>query len=215
MAPWRDHLKDAKGWDEKVLRAACRSWKRRRPRSAPRKLVLSSVDAIMAEILSGSAALHELMGRAENLAEALNSLVELFLGKRHRTAITARACAAGRTISPPTNLPEARTAIAGRIMAEFKSAKRLCPEFAGRGTEGAARHRQPRGDGGGQISQPRRSDRGLHLALQAAGDARKALGRLYRRSVRPTRRSSACCSSKKTSSASRTSASWPISCCRC
>ena len=43
---------------------------------APRKLVLSSVDAMLAEILSGSAALHELIGPAENLAEALSKLVD-------------------------------------------------------------------------------------------------------------------------------------------
>ena len=48
----------------------------------PRKLVQSSIDAILAEILGGSAALHELMGPAENLAGALNNLVALFLQHR-------------------------------------------------------------------------------------------------------------------------------------
>ena len=58
---------------------------------APRKLVLSSVDAILAEVLGGSAALHELMGHAENLAEALSRLVELFLGKTPDNAGRPRA----------------------------------------------------------------------------------------------------------------------------
>ena len=53
----------------------------RRPKKTPRKLVLSSIDAILAEILGGSAALHDLMGPAENLGQALNNLVTLFLGK--------------------------------------------------------------------------------------------------------------------------------------
>ena len=128
---------------------------RPRPRATPRKLVLSSIDAVMAEILNGSAALHDLIGQPENLAEALARLVELFLGKSQKGAKGQRGGLDALTaISPPTNLPEARTAIAGRIVAEFKSPKRLCPDFAGRGIEGPAPHRQPRGAGGGQISVP-------------------------------------------------------------
>src|SRR5215469_16221660 len=93
---------------------------------ANRTLILSSIDAIMAEALSASTALHELLGQSENLAEALTRLVELFLGKIAAddakgglAALSARFAA--------DELPEARTAVAGRIVAEFKSAKRLCP----------------------------------------------------------------------------------------
>ena len=108
----------------------------------------------MAEVLSGSAALHELIGPAENLAEALTRLVELFLGKTPErpgdhgglVALAARFAA--------DELPEARTAIASRIVAEFKSAKRLLPRLAGRGIEGAAPPRQSRGARRRQISQP-------------------------------------------------------------
>ena len=68
-----------------------------------------------------------MIGQAENLAEALTRLVELFLGKSQAdsnhgglTALAARFAA--------DELPEARTAIANRIVAEFKSAKRLRPD---------------------------------------------------------------------------------------
>jgi len=121
------HLKDAKGWDEKVLMLITIM------ESAPsedtaRKLILSSVDAILAEILGGSAALHDLMGAAENLGQALNNLVTLFLGKAPKAGNHGRGLVALTQHFAADNLPEARTAIANRIIAEFKSNKRLCPD---------------------------------------------------------------------------------------
>ena len=53
---------------------------------APRKLMMGAIGAILAELLNGSAALHELMGPAENLAQALRQLVDLFLGKPGKEA---------------------------------------------------------------------------------------------------------------------------------
>jgi hypothetical protein len=94
---------------------------------APRKLVLSSVDAILAEILGGSAALHDLMGRAETLGQALNSLVTLFLGKPAENGGEGLVALTDHFAND--TLPEARTAIANRIVAEFKSNKRLCPDL--------------------------------------------------------------------------------------
>ena len=119
------HLKDSSGWDDKVLRLL--ALMKFAPEEAPaRTLLLAAVDAIIAEILGGSAALHELIGAKDNLAAALSSLVELFLGK------TAPGEAyTGLTLLTQhfanDDLPEARTAIANRLVAEFKSAKRLCP----------------------------------------------------------------------------------------
>ncbi|MES2255891.1 MAG: hypothetical protein V4559_12730 [Pseudomonadota bacterium] len=120
------HLKETQSWNDKVL--ALLEILAKTPASGePRLLVLSSIDAILAEALSASTALHELIGQAENLAEALTRLVELFLGKTQAgpdhgglTALAARFAA--------DELPEARTAIARRIVAEFKSAKRLRPD---------------------------------------------------------------------------------------
>ena len=120
------HLKEMHGWNAKVL-ALLEILELAPAAGDPRTLVLSSIDAIMAEALNASTALHELLGPAENLAEALTRLVELFLGKAQAgenhggvAALSARFAA--------DELPEARTAIAGRIVAEFKSAKRLRPD---------------------------------------------------------------------------------------
>jgi hypothetical protein len=119
------NLRDAKDWNEKVLRLLAVM------QGAPaegeaRKLVLSSVDAIISEILSGSAALHDLIGPVENLAEALSHLIELFLGKTQNGARAGLSALADRFAAG--ELPEARTAIGGRIVAEFKSPKRLHPD---------------------------------------------------------------------------------------
>ena len=119
------HLKDAHGWDEKVL-LLITIMENAPPEDAPRKLVLSSVDAILAEILGGSAALHELMGKSENLAGALSNLVSLFLGKAPDDAQSGLAALTQNFAAD--SLPEARTAVANRIVAEFKSNKRLCPD---------------------------------------------------------------------------------------
>ena len=119
------HLKDAQGWDEKVLMLTT-VMENAPAEGLPRKLVLSSVDAILAETLGGSAALHELIGKSENLAGALNKLVALFLGKAPEDAKGGLAALTQNFATD--SLPEARTAVANRIVAEFKSNKRLCPE---------------------------------------------------------------------------------------
>jgi hypothetical protein len=119
------HLRDAKGWDEKVSRLIALM----EQASVDGPLLLSAIDTIIAEILSGSAALHELIGNKDNLGAALMSLVRLFLGKepdsedgRQQGLIMLTRCFA------EDELPEARIAIAERIIAEFKSVKRLCPQ---------------------------------------------------------------------------------------
>ena len=121
-------LCDAAGWDDKVSRLI--ALMEEAPAEGPGgPLLLSAIDTIIAEILSGSAALRELIGDKDNLGVALMSLVRLFLGKepdkedgkQQGLILLTRRFAAD-------NLPEARTAIAERITAEFKSVKRLCPE---------------------------------------------------------------------------------------
>src|SRR6185437_4104854 len=120
------YLKEASDWDGKVL-MLLRVMEQAPSEEGPRKLILSSVDAILAEILNGSAALHELLGRAENLGQALNNLVTLFLGKTAENPGEGLAALTGHFAAD--TLPEARTAIANRIVAEFKSNKRLCSDF--------------------------------------------------------------------------------------
>jgi hypothetical protein len=119
-------LKDSRNWDDKIARLL--SIMEQAPADeAPRKLVLSSIDAIIAEILSGSAALADLLGASENLGQALTRLVALFLGEAPDGARGGLAALVRHFRDD--SLPEARTAIAGRIIAELKSNRRLCPEF--------------------------------------------------------------------------------------
>jgi hypothetical protein len=120
-----NHLKDAKGWDEKV-QLLLTVMENAPTAEAPRKLVLSSIDAIMAEVMGGSAALHELMGPADTLAVALGRLVELFLGRAPKDAKGGLSMLTQHFAAD--DLAEARTAVADRIVAEFKSTKRLMPD---------------------------------------------------------------------------------------
>jgi hypothetical protein len=118
-------LKDAGGWDDKVhLLLIVMS--KAPAEEAPRKLVMGAIGAILAELLNGSAALHELMGPAENLAQALRQLIDLFLGKPVNGARAGLVALAAHIAAD--DLPEAQTALANRILAELKSNKRLCPE---------------------------------------------------------------------------------------
>ena len=120
------HLKDCKGWDEKVLRLLTIMEDAPKEDDKPRELVLSSIDAILAEVLGGSAALRDLLGASENLAEMLRKLVDLFLGRTRPDAADGLKLLNSHFAAD--TLPEARTAVANRIIAEFKANKRLCPE---------------------------------------------------------------------------------------
>jgi hypothetical protein len=119
------YLSSTNGWDEKIQRLL--KLMDHAPEDAgAKKLLLSAVDSIIAEILGGSAALHDLMGKSENLAGALKNLVSLFLGK---TPEGAREGLDGLSLHfAKDDLPAAKTAIASRIIAEIKSNRRLCPE---------------------------------------------------------------------------------------
>jgi len=123
------HLSAAKGWDEKLLRLlALMSEAQGAKEGAGRTLLLQSVDGLISEILNGSAALHELIGDSKNLGEALMNLVQLFLGKEPLDNTASREGLIRLTqCFAQDDLPDARTAIANRIMAELKSVKRLCP----------------------------------------------------------------------------------------
>jgi len=121
------HLADAKGWDDKVLRLIAILDEAEGDGPAA-QLLRSAVDSIIAEILSGSAALHELIGSKEHLGAAVMSLVNLFLG---REPDDTEGCAGLVRLTrsfAADRLPDSRCAIASRVTAEFRSVKRLCPE---------------------------------------------------------------------------------------
>ena len=118
------YLKSAKGWDEKVFRLIA-LMQQAPTEEKPRKLLLTAIDAVISEILAGSSALRELMGPSETLAQSLAALVELYLGKQQAGA--SQGLAALTTSFAKDELPESRTSVAGRIIAEFKANRRLCP----------------------------------------------------------------------------------------
>ncbi|MBL6939089.1 MAG: hypothetical protein ISS15_18645 [Alphaproteobacteria bacterium] len=120
------HLKDAKGWDDKVFRLLELTGEVPADGKGA-LLLLGSVDAMIAEVLAGSAALHELIGAKEDLGQALTSLVLLFLGQEPADGQNRAGLLALTKHFADDDMPEARTAIANRIMAEFRSSKRLCP----------------------------------------------------------------------------------------
>ena len=118
------YLADANGWDEKLMRLLS-ILKEAENDDAASVLLLSAVDSIGAEILNGSAALHELIGNTENLGASLFLLVHLFLGQKMDGARSGIAAVTQHFAAD--DLPESRTAVANRILAELKSVKRLCP----------------------------------------------------------------------------------------
>lgn len=120
------HLAASKSWHEKLLMLL--AVMEEAPAEGPgRTLHLGAIDNLAAEILSGSAALHELIGESENLGQAMLVLVNLFLG----TAPDADDCREGLVALTEQfaadGLPNARIAIGNRIIAELKSTRRLCP----------------------------------------------------------------------------------------
>ena len=120
------HLGEAKNWNGKLL--SLLAIMRELPNEGPgRTLLMGAVDTLVAEILNGAAALHELIGETENLGAALLVLVDLFLGqlpedrtKHEGLTLLARHFNADK-------LPDARAAVARRISAELRSVRRLCP----------------------------------------------------------------------------------------
>ncbi len=118
------YLRDAKGWDEKLLRLLGLMEQAGGP---GRALLLSAIDSVIAEILNGPAALHELIGPQLDFGHELAGLVALFLGAEPDGATGRAGLAALSRRFAADDLPEARTAIASRLMAEFRSVKRLCP----------------------------------------------------------------------------------------
>ncbi|MGD0191014.1 MAG: hypothetical protein ABSD74_09760 [Rhizomicrobium sp.] len=118
-------LAEAQSWNEKLL--ILLAMVNEAPADgAGRTLLLGVVDALIAEILGSAAALHELIGETENLGEALMVLIELFLS---RSAVEDQATplsALARHFAADM-LPDSRTAVACRIVAELRSMRRLCP----------------------------------------------------------------------------------------
>lgn len=89
--------------------------------------VMTAIDDLVAEIVSGGAAINELLGPRDTLGAALVAMAELFAGKEPPPPATPGLAALARAFAENT-LPAARTAIASRILAELKGQRRLAPE---------------------------------------------------------------------------------------
>jgi hypothetical protein len=122
------HLADARGWDEKLSRllgllTGCED--KDTSHAHGQALLRTSVDTIIAEILSGSAALHELIGPHDNLGDALSTLIHLFLGEPRPDTQCGVSIALLTHHFADDLLPDARAVLANRVMVELNSSKRL------------------------------------------------------------------------------------------
>jgi len=120
------YLAPCTNWSDKLsaLLAAMAEAVPERPGGA---LLLESVDTLIAEVLAGSAAIHELIGASANLGQALTVLADLFLGESLRAGANREGLRALAAHFAAGRLGEARTAIAHRILAELRRPRRLCP----------------------------------------------------------------------------------------
>ena len=118
------HLKPAKSWDEK-LGLLLALMDEVPEGGAARDLLLTAIDSLVSEILATPAALADLLGPNPDLGHALMNLAALFLGTDASERSPAANVLAG--LFKRSMLNEARATIAGRVLSELKSGKRLCP----------------------------------------------------------------------------------------
>lgn len=120
------YLKRAKGWDEKVYRLMA-LMKEATGDSDGARLLRACIDALISEVLTGSAGLKQLIGAHENHGQSVMGLVKLFLGKEPDATEGCEGLAALSKEFKADTLPDSRGAVAARIIGEFKSFKRLHP----------------------------------------------------------------------------------------
>lgn len=120
------YLKETKGWDDKVSRLMG-MMAEAQGESPGAKLLFVAVDNLISEVLNGSAGLRELIGAKETHGQAVMALVKLYLGRDPDDAGEREGLTALTRQFSADNLPNARIAIAQRILAEIRSHKRLCP----------------------------------------------------------------------------------------
>jgi hypothetical protein len=120
------HLAKCSTWDEK-LRSLLALMPDAPKNGAGRTLFVSAIDAIATEIVDIPSALQEMIDEGGNPGVALTVLVDLFLGTLNANEKNRRGLIALAHQFAGDELPQARIAIANRIIAELKSGRRLCP----------------------------------------------------------------------------------------
>jgi hypothetical protein len=121
------HIADAPGWGaklEKLLGLITDL----PTEEEPRELALETIDAFVAEMMQGSAALADLLGEQHDLGSALKLMADLFLGKLGKDVKVSAGVHALNAEFARGKLPESRIAIAQRILNELRSVRRLCPD---------------------------------------------------------------------------------------
>ena len=122
------YVEDAQSWSEKLDRVVQLMSDLPAEEGVARTTGLGVIDALIADMLEGGAALADLLGEQADLGTALLKLADLFLGRLSPAEgdppgviALAREFAAG-------NLLNARAAIAQRVLTEIKGVRRLVPE---------------------------------------------------------------------------------------
>ena len=120
------YLKDSTGWDDKVHKLML-LMDEAKAENAGAQLLLTAIDTLISEVLGGAAGLRELIGAKNNHGDAVMSLVKLYLGKEPDITEGREGLTALTQQFRADTLPNARVAIALRIVAEIRSFKRLVP----------------------------------------------------------------------------------------
>ena len=121
------YLAPAANWDAK-LRSLLLLMGELPADGSGRALLLNVVDVLVSEILTGAAALADLLGQNPDLGHALMNLTELFLGDEvHVGEGGGQGINELARFFAKDELPDARQSIATRIITELKGMKRLCP----------------------------------------------------------------------------------------
>jgi hypothetical protein len=121
------YLKDAKSWDDKVRRLMV-LMDETKGQTPGAKLLLTAIDTLIGEVLAGPAGLKALIGSQANQGESVMALVKLFLGIEPDTSGEHSGLVALTKQFAADTLPNARGAIASRIITEIRSFKRLVPQ---------------------------------------------------------------------------------------
>jgi hypothetical protein len=121
------YLKDAKSWDEKVRRLMA-LMDEVHGDTPGAKLLLTVIDTLIGEVLCGPAGLKALIGTQANQGEAVMALVKLFLGREPEESDGRSGLIALTKQFAADTLPNARGAVADRIISEIRSFKRLVPD---------------------------------------------------------------------------------------
>jgi hypothetical protein len=120
------YLRPAKRWDDKV-RLLMALMPEAKADDGGAKLLLVAIDCLISELLGGAAGLRELIGAKSSHGDALMALIRLYLGREPEEAGGREGLVALTKEFGVDSLPNARVAIATRIVAEIRSFKRLVP----------------------------------------------------------------------------------------